>query len=155
MYLHHRLQPKNQRVIVQLLSCIQLFCDPVDCNRPVSSVHGISQARTLEWVVISSSGDLPTSGLKPASPALAADSLPPSHLGRPVKKRYRWVGRVQVWEKGEQSLILNWLLLQPACTFLPVWPWPDCFLSSFFFALASYENLVSAHVCSDWHKSRI
>ena len=25
----------------------------------------------------------------------------------------------------------------------------------FFFALASYENLVSAHVCSDWHKSRI
>ena len=25
----------------------------------------------------------------------------------------------------------------------------------FFFALASYENLVSAHVCSDWHKSHI
>ena len=29
------------------------FCDPVDCSPPGSSVHGISQARILEWVVIS------------------------------------------------------------------------------------------------------
>ena len=29
--------------------------DPIDCSRPESSVHGISQARTLEWVAISSS----------------------------------------------------------------------------------------------------
>ena len=36
--------------------CAQLcltLCDPMDCSLPVSSVHGISQARTLEWVVIS------------------------------------------------------------------------------------------------------
>ena len=25
-------------------------CDPMDCNPPVYSVHGISQARILEWV---------------------------------------------------------------------------------------------------------
>ena len=33
-------------------SCLTL-CDPVDCSPPGSSVHGISQARMLEWVVIS------------------------------------------------------------------------------------------------------
>ena len=31
------------------------LCDPMDCNPPGSSVHGILQARILEWVVISSS----------------------------------------------------------------------------------------------------
>ena len=29
------------------------FCDPMDCIPPGSSVHGISQARVLEWVAIS------------------------------------------------------------------------------------------------------
>ena len=29
------------------------LCDPVDCSPPGSSVHRISQARTLEWIVIS------------------------------------------------------------------------------------------------------
>ena len=37
--------------------------------------HGISQARILEWVAISFSGDLPDSGIKPESPALQSDSL--------------------------------------------------------------------------------
>ena len=32
--------------------CLTL-CNPMDCSRPGSSVHGISQARILEWVVIS------------------------------------------------------------------------------------------------------
>ena len=27
-------------------------CDPIDCSPPDSSVHGISQARILEWVAI-------------------------------------------------------------------------------------------------------
>ena len=29
------------------------LCDPVDCSPPGSSVHGILQARILEWVAIS------------------------------------------------------------------------------------------------------
>jgi len=29
------------------------FCDPVDCSLPGSSIHGILQARILEWVAIS------------------------------------------------------------------------------------------------------
>ena len=32
--------------------CLTL-CDPMDCSPPGSSVHGILQARTLEWVAIS------------------------------------------------------------------------------------------------------
>ena len=37
-----------------LQSCLTL-CDPIDGSPPGSSVHGILQARTLEWVAISSS----------------------------------------------------------------------------------------------------
>ena len=37
-----------------LQSCPTL-CDPTDGSPPGSSVHGILQARTLEWVAISSS----------------------------------------------------------------------------------------------------
>ena len=33
-------------------SCLTL-CNPADCNLLGSSVHGISQARILEWVAIS------------------------------------------------------------------------------------------------------
>jgi len=51
-------------------------CDPMDCSLTASSVHGIPQARTLEWVARSSLGDLPDPGIKPTSPALQADSSP-------------------------------------------------------------------------------
>ena len=37
----------------QSLSCVQLFCDPMDCSLPGSSVYGIPQARLLAWVAIS------------------------------------------------------------------------------------------------------
>ena len=33
-------------------SCLTL-CDPMDCSPPGSCVHGIPQARMLEWVAIS------------------------------------------------------------------------------------------------------
>ena len=33
-------------------SCLTL-CDPMDCSPPGSSVHGVSQARMLEWAAIS------------------------------------------------------------------------------------------------------
>ena len=33
-------------------SCL-IHCDPMDCSLPGSSVHGIFQARILEWVAIS------------------------------------------------------------------------------------------------------
>ena len=54
----------------QLLSHVQLI---VAIAR--QSVHGILQARILEWVAIPP-GHLPNPGIKPRSPALQVDSLP-------------------------------------------------------------------------------
>ena len=55
----------------------------MDCSPPGSSVHGILQARMLEWVAIPSPGDFPNSGIKPGSPVLQADSLPFQPQGKP------------------------------------------------------------------------
>ena len=44
------------------------LCNPIDCSLPGSSVHGIFQARILEWLPFPSPGDLPNSGkIKPTS----------------------------------------------------------------------------------------
>ena len=56
-------------------SCPTLW-EPMDCSLPGSSVHGILQARILEWVAISSPGDLPDPRVEPRSLASQADSLP-------------------------------------------------------------------------------
>ena len=40
-------------LLLSHFSHVQLFCDPVACSLPGSSVHGISQARILERVAIS------------------------------------------------------------------------------------------------------
>ena len=40
---------------VQLLNFVRVFCDPMDCSPPGSSVHGIFQVRLLEWVALLSS----------------------------------------------------------------------------------------------------
>ena len=41
------------KVKVKSLSHVRLCCDPLDCGLSGSSVHGMFQARVLEWVVIS------------------------------------------------------------------------------------------------------
>ena len=43
---------------------------------PGSSIHGILQARILEWVAISFSRGFPDPGIEPGFPALQADDLP-------------------------------------------------------------------------------
>ena len=40
---------KNESEVVQLCPTLP---DPMDCSLPGSSVHGIFQARVLEWVAI-------------------------------------------------------------------------------------------------------
>ena len=72
------------------LSLVTQLCptlwDPMDCSPSGVSVHGIFQARILEWVAIPSSRgssqprDQP---MTPASPALQADSLLLSQQGSP------------------------------------------------------------------------
>ena len=71
-------------VVVQQLSCVQLFCDPIDYSPPGSSVHGIFQSRIPEWVAIFfSKGIFPTQGSNPHFLHQQVDSLPLNHLGSP------------------------------------------------------------------------
>ena len=88
------------------------LCNPMDCSLPASSVHGIFQARILEWsgVLLPSPGDLPDPGIETGSPAFLENSsqeplrqlpsMPPPWVGRttelhPVVRRaagsrYSW-----------------------------------------------------------------
>ena len=56
--------------------------DTVDCSPPSFPVHGILQARVLEWVAVSFSSDLPDPGIEPASSALLVDSFPKGYTIR-------------------------------------------------------------------------
>ena len=49
------------------------------------TVHGLRQARILEWVAFPSPGDLTDPGIKPGSPALQMDSLLTDLSGKHVK----------------------------------------------------------------------
>ena len=80
----------------------------MDCSQPGSSVHGILQARILEWVAIPFPGDLPNPGIKPGSFVLQADYLlsePPGKLSTSIfvsvllpnlKDGYRWISESSV-----------------------------------------------------------
>ena len=79
-------------------SCLTL-CDPVDHSLTGSSVHGVLQARILEWVAMPSSGDHSDPEIKPASlmsPALAGGffttnttwQVPPVRMAIIKKKKY-------------------------------------------------------------------
>ena len=61
------------------LSRVQVFATPWTVAH--QAVHGILQARILDWVAISFSGDLPDPGIECTSPAWQVDSLPLRHLG--------------------------------------------------------------------------
>ena len=67
------------------------LCDPMDCSPLGSSVHGIFQARILEWVAISFSRGFSCPGINPHLLYLLhwqADSLP---LVPPGKSMYSMV----------------------------------------------------------------
>ena len=70
--------------VVSVTQSCPTLCNPMDCGLPGSSVHGILQARILEWVAIPfSRGSSRPSGIKSRSPALQADSLlsgPPRNI---------------------------------------------------------------------------
>ena len=83
-------------------SCVWLFVTPpMDCSLLDSSVHGILQARILEWVAISFFRGLPNPWIKPRSPALQEDSL----LSEPP-------GKLKNAEVGSWSLLQGIFLIQ-------------------------------------------
>ena len=79
-------------------SCLTL-CDPMDCNLPASSVHGISQARILEWIAITSSRGSSRPGTPTWvswSPALAGRFFTTEPPGKPYttvmtsERKWKW-----------------------------------------------------------------
>ena len=78
--------PFPEAFVVELFQlCLTLF-HPMLCSAPGSSVHGISQARTLEWAALPL-GDLPGPGIEPeslASPARAARFFTTEPPGGPL-----------------------------------------------------------------------
>ena len=83
----------------KLLELCLIFCDPMECSPPGSSVHGIFQARYWSGLPCPPPGGLPDPGIEPeslVSAALQADSLPTESLGKPVSHietpnyRTRW-----------------------------------------------------------------
>ena len=68
----------NLYVKVKVTQSYLTFCDPIDYT-----VHGILQARILEWVAFPSPGNLPNPGIKPKSPTLQVDSSPAEPQRKP------------------------------------------------------------------------
>ena len=80
----------------------------MDCSPPGSSVHGISQARILEWVAFPSPGDLTSQGLNLHLLNWQADCLPLSHQGSTLGKTYwrayiKWVEQKNVYSKKKKK----------------------------------------------------
>ena len=70
------------KVKVKSLSRVTL-CDPMDYSLPGSSLHGILQARILEWVAVSFSMGSSRPRIDPMSPAFQAHALTSEPPGKP------------------------------------------------------------------------
>ena len=86
------------------------LCNPIDCSPPGSSVHGILQARILEWLPFSFPGDLPDLGIK----ALSLRS--PALAGRFFTSSTTWKSNVKTTKK---IFSLN------ICLQIPIGGWPS------------------------------
>ena len=71
-----------RKMKVKIAQLCPTLCDPMDCSPSGSSVHGLLQARILEWEAIAFSRGSSHLGIELGSPALQADSLPSEPPGR-------------------------------------------------------------------------
>ena len=76
------LNQRNGCMHAKSLQSCPTLCNPMDCSPPGSSVHGLLQARILEWVAMPFSKDLLNPGIEPRSPALQADSFQSEASGK-------------------------------------------------------------------------
>ena len=101
----------TERKKVKITQLCPTVCDPMDYI-----VHGILQARILEWVAFPFCRDLPSPGIKPRSPALQADSLPAEPQGKPKNTGVgslpllQWIFLTQ--ESNQGLLHCRWILYQ-------------------------------------------
>ena len=88
-------------------SCLTLF-DPVDCSPPGSSIHGISQARILEWAAVSFSEQVAAKSLQ-SCPTLCGP-IDGSPSGSPVPgilqaRTLEWVAILKVKSLSHVQLL--------------------------------------------------
>ena len=98
------------KVKVKVAQLCLTLCDPMDYR-----VHGILQARILEWVAFPSPGDLPNLGTEPRSPTLQVDFLPAEWQGKPKNTRVGNLSLQQIilTEESNQGLLhCRWILYQ-------------------------------------------
>ena len=103
---------------------------PYDCTPPGSSIHGISQARMLEWGPVPSPGDLPDLGIEPGTLALQADSLPTQPPGKPNLCPFCQISdisRLKVWKFSEILGHTGWWFNQVFAGQLLVCFYPLCY----------------------------
>ena len=73
-FLLQRMKVKSEGEVSQWFSTLS---DPMDCSLPGSSVHGIFQARVLEWVAIAfSSEGIGKKNLSQANPSFEGEGRP-------------------------------------------------------------------------------
>ena len=93
----HVLAHSPQCVHTKLLQSCPILCDPMDCSPPGFSVHGILQARILEWVAMPfSRGIFLTQGFNLRLLDLLhwqAGSLPLVPPGDPIALSRYWINR--------------------------------------------------------------
>ena len=77
----------------------------MDYSPPGSSVHGILQARILEWVAVPSPEDLPDPGIEPWPPALQSNSLLFELQGSWMDLEIVILCKVSQTEKGKYRMI--------------------------------------------------
>ena len=93
-----------------LQSCPTL-CDPMNCSPPGSSVHGILQVRTLEWVALLQ-GIFPTQGLNPHLSHLLHWQAGSLLLVPPEGPTIPWgISRVETDTWGVSILYLQFVLI--------------------------------------------
>ena len=117
-------------------NCIWLFRDPMDCSPPGSSVHGILQARILEWVAILFSRGSSQPRNHTWSPALAGRFITTKHPRKPIvgvkNEDFRNKYKMEVYHfsnsESSSSCFLAIIVsgvISPSVLFLLTLPWTD------------------------------
>ena len=70
-------------VVADLLSHVQLFCNPMNCSSPGSSVQGFPRQEYWSGLPFPSHRDFPNPGIEPASPPFAGRLFTAEPPGKP------------------------------------------------------------------------
>ena len=92
------------KVKVKWLSRVRLCRDPLDCGLPGFSIHGIFQARVLEWVHCLLQRIFPTQGLNSGLPH-CRQVLCPLSLTRGRQREYK---QPQIFGKQFDFMLKSW-----------------------------------------------